>query len=108
MLPPFPNRIKEHALIIIVSNKSDLKTNKPYDEIEAQPSLAVIKDLVTENLDGQVIQHLQAATDTIRNERSMNVVGTPIISVTIGTHDYHGSCDIGSSISVISFLFIKK
>jgi hypothetical protein len=31
------------------------------------------------------------------------IVGKPIISCTTGTSSYHGLCDIGASISVISY-----
>ena len=39
-----------------------MQTNKPYDQIETQPEIAIAKDLVTQNLQAQVIRYLQYAT----------------------------------------------
>ena len=49
----------------------------------------------------------------IRNEQDVldknkPVVGMPVVSVKIGGHCYHGLCDMGASISVVPFLYIKK
>ena len=37
-----------------------------------------------------------------------NPAPTPVVSVKIGDHYYHGLYDIGASVSAISLLYIKK
>src|SRR5215216_6304131 len=50
--PPFPVRMKEHAKISTVVNKSYIRTPKPAVQIKAEPSVAMVKDLLVDNLDG--------------------------------------------------------
>ena len=52
--PHFPVRIKEHAKASIVVNKSYIRTPKPAEQIKVQPSVATVKDLLEENIDGHV------------------------------------------------------
>lgn len=54
-------------------------------------------------MDGHVIQFCEEATDIVRHKRLPNVVGMHVISIKIGTHCYHGLCDIGAGVSVIPF-----
>ena len=46
--PPFPVRIKEHAKVSIVVNKSYIRTPKPDEQIKVEPSIAMVKDLLEE------------------------------------------------------------
>ena len=46
--PPFPVRIKEHAKVSIVVNKSYMRTPKPDEQIKVEPSIAMVKDLLEE------------------------------------------------------------
>ena len=52
--PPFPIRIKEHAKVSTVVNKSYIRTPKPDEQIKVEPSVAMVKDLLEENIDGHV------------------------------------------------------
>ena len=36
------------------------------------------------------------------------IVGTPVVSIKIGDHNYYGLCDLGSSASVISFSLYQE
>ena len=36
------------------------------------------------------------------------VVGMPVVSVKIGDHCYHGLCDIGASVSAITFTLYQE
>ena len=51
---PFPVRIKEHAKVSIVVNKSYIIAPKPVEQIKVEPNIAMVKDLLVENIDGHV------------------------------------------------------
>ena len=53
--PPFPVRIKEHARISTVVNKSNIKVPRPSEQIKVEPNVAMVKDLLVDNIDGHVI-----------------------------------------------------
>ena len=53
--PHFPIRIKEHAKVSTVVNKSYIRTPKPAKQIKVDPSVAMVKDLLVDNIDGHVI-----------------------------------------------------
>ena len=44
--PPFPVRIKEHAKVSNVVNKSYIRTPTPDEQIKVEPSIAKVKDLL--------------------------------------------------------------
>ena len=53
--PPFPVRIKEHAKVSTVVNKSYIRTPKSNEQIKVEPSIAMVKDLLEEDIDVHVI-----------------------------------------------------
>ena len=55
----------------------------------------MIKDLLDEDLDGHVISFLGETANIARPDTKTHrpVVGTPVISVKIGDHCYHGLCE---------------
>ena len=53
--PPFPVRIKEHAKASTVVNKSNIRTPRPSEQIKVEPNIAMVKDLLVDNIDGHVI-----------------------------------------------------
>ena len=59
--PPFLVRIKEHAKVSTVVNKSYIRTPKPDEQIEVEPSIAMVKDLLEEDMDGHVIYFCEEA-----------------------------------------------
>ena len=92
-------------------NKRNIKTPKPPEQIQVEPSVAMVKDLLADNIDGHVIYLCNesariARPDTKNKHRP--VVGMPIISVKIGDHCYHGLCDMGASASAIPHSLYKE
>ena len=84
--------------------KSNIKTPKPPEKIKVEPSIAMVKDLLADNIDGHVIYFCNESAGIARSDtknRHRPVVGMPIISVKIGDHCYHGLCDMGASANVI-------
>ena len=85
--PPFPVRIKEHAKVSTMVNKSYIATSKPAEQIKVKPSVDMVKDLLVENIDEHVIYFCyEAATIAKPDEKDKHrpVVGMPVVSVKIG------------------------
>jgi hypothetical protein len=102
--PSFPVRIKEHAKASTVVRKSYTRTPTPPEKIKVEPSIARVKDLLVDNIDGHVIYLCDEAARIARpdkKDKHRPVVGLPIVSVKIGDHCYHGLCDMGASVSAI-------
>ena len=53
--PPFPDRMKDHAKASTVVRKSNARTPTPSEKIKVEPSIAMAKDLLFDNIDGHVI-----------------------------------------------------
>ena len=70
-------------------NKSYVRTPKPDEQIKVEPSIAMVKDLLEEDMDGHVIYFCEEATRIAkpdRKDKHRPVVGMPVISVKIGDH----------------------
>ena len=106
--PPFPVRIKEYSSVTVVVNKSDHKTSESEDQIKIQPQVAMIKDLVAENIDGSAICFCEDASNIVHSDKSARIVGTPVVSVKIGDHCYYGLCNMGASSSAIPFSLYQE
>src|SRR3954464_15688956 len=48
--PPFPTRIRAHSFVTGIINKSERRTDEPEDLIKVNPQVAVVKDLVTDDI----------------------------------------------------------
>ena len=108
--PPFPVRIKDHAKASIVVRKSNTKTPTPPDKIKVEPNIAMVKDLLADNIDGHVIYFCDEAARIAKPDmegKHRPIVGMPIVSVKIGYHCYHGLCDMGASASAIPHSLYK-
>ena len=98
--------MKEHAKASTVVSKSYVRTPKPFEQIKVEPSVAMVKDLLVDNIDGHVIYFCSEASRIAKLEdkdKHRPVVGMHVVSVKIGDHCYHGLCDIGASVSAIPF-----
>ena len=92
-------------------NKSYIRTPKPDEQIKVEPSIAMVKDLLEEDMDGHVIYFCEEAARIAKpdkKDKHRPVVGMPVISVKIGDHYYHGLCDIGASVSVILYTLYQE
>ena len=87
-------------------NKSYIRASKPAEQIKVEPSVAMVKDLLVDNIDGHVIYFCDEAARIAKpdeKDKHRPVVGMPVVSVKIGDHCYHGQCDLGASVSAIPF-----
>ena len=95
--PPYPSRIKEHSFVTGILNKN-IRTTEPEDKIKVQPQVAMVKDLVTSDIEGSTISFCAVATNIVTARNKGPISGTPVVSVKIGDHNYYGLCDLGSSV----------
>ena len=89
-----------------VVRKSNTRTYTPPEQIKVEPSIAMVKDLLADNIDGHVIYLCDEAARIARPDsknKHKPIVGIAVISVKIGDHCYHGLCDMGASASAIPY-----
>ena len=71
----------------------------PPEQVKVEPNIAIVKDLLSDNIDGHVFQ-FEGETARIAKpcakDKHRHVVGVPVISIKIGDHCYHGLCDVGA------------
>ncbi|KAI5002751.1 hypothetical protein ZWY2020_027401 [Hordeum vulgare] len=102
--PPFPVRIKDHSKASTVIRRGYIRTPTPPKKIRVEPSIAIIKDLLSDDVEGHDIHFCDAAARIAKphvRDKYRPVVGMPVVSVKIGDHCYHGLCDVGASVSAI-------
>ena len=87
--PPYPNQVKEN-LLITVTNKSKRRCSQPYEQVEVNSQISIIKQLNEE--DPVDVYLCEDATKVIKG--NLAKIGKPVISCSIGTSSYHGLCDI--------------
>ena len=98
-----PVRIKDHAKASTVLRKSNIRTPTPPEQIKVEPSIAMVKDILVDNIDGHIIYFCDEAARIARPDtknKHRPIVGMPAVSVKID-HCYHGLCDMGASASAI-------
>ncbi|KAK1641921.1 hypothetical protein QYE76_059726 [Lolium multiflorum] len=96
---PFPAKMKEYSVINSAVHKSEKKPIEP----ELEPAVAIIKDLVTENVEDGHIIFCEDASNIVLHPNKSRKASVPMLSVRIGDHCYYGLCDIGASISAIPY-----
>ena len=85
-------------------HKSYTKTPTPSEQIKVEPSISMVKDLLVDNIDGNVIYFCDQAARIAKPDmkgKNRPVFGMPVFFVKIGDHCYHGLCDMGASASAI-------
>ncbi|KAK1626635.1 hypothetical protein QYE76_000950 [Lolium multiflorum] len=100
---PFPAKMKEYYVISSAVNKSGKKPIEPEEQIKVEPLVAIVKDLVTENVEDGHIIFYEDASNIVSHPNKPKQVSVPMLSVRIGDHCYYGLCDIGASVSAIPY-----
>ena len=106
--PPFPTRMREHSLVTGIINKSERRVDEPEDQIRVDPQVALIKDLVTNDVLDSNINFCVVSTNLVTAKNKGPISGTPVVSVKIGDHNYYGLCDLGSSASAIPYSLYQE
>ncbi|KAK1680494.1 hypothetical protein QYE76_041342 [Lolium multiflorum] len=105
---PFPAKMKEYSVISSAVNKSEKKPKEPEEQIKIEPAVAIVKDLVTENVEDGHIIFCEDASNIVSHPNKPKQVSVPMLSVRIGDHCYYGLCDIGASVSAIPYELYKE
>ncbi|KAK1611778.1 hypothetical protein QYE76_035451 [Lolium multiflorum] len=100
---PFPAKMKEYSVINSAVHKSEKKPIEPEEQIKVEPAVAIIKDLVTENVEDGHIIFCEDASNIVSHPNKPKQASVPMLSVRIGDHCYYGLCDIGASVSAIPY-----
>ncbi|KAK1618919.1 hypothetical protein QYE76_024436 [Lolium multiflorum] len=100
---PFPAKMKEYSVINSAVHKSEKKPIEPEEQIKVEPAVAIVKDLVTENVEDGHIIFCEDASNIVSHPNKPKQASVPMLSVRIGDHCYYGLCDIGASISAIPY-----
>ncbi|KAK1629949.1 hypothetical protein QYE76_004264 [Lolium multiflorum] len=100
---PFPAKMKEYSVINSAVHKSEKKPREPEEQIKVEPAVAIVKDLVTENVEDGHIIFCEDASNIVSHPNKPKQASVPMLSVKIGDHCYYGLCDIGASVSAIPY-----
>ncbi|KAK1698822.1 hypothetical protein QYE76_015519 [Lolium multiflorum] len=100
---PFPAKMKEYSVINSAVHKSEKKPREPEEQIKIEPAVAIVKDLVTENVEDGHIIFCEDASNIVSHPNKPKQASVPMLSVKIGDHCYYGLCDIGASVSAIPY-----
>ena len=95
--------MKEYSVITSVVNKSAKKPIEPEEPIKVEPAVAIVKDLVTENVEDGHIIFFEDASNIVSHPNKYRKASVPMLSVRIGDHCYYGLCDMGASVSAIPY-----
>src|SRR3954470_4154169 len=106
--PPYPSRIKNHSFVTGILNKNGRTTDEPEDMIKVKPQVAMVKDLVTSDIEESTISFCAVSTNIVTTKNKGPISGTPVVSVKIGDHNYYVLCDLGSSVSAIPFTLYQE
>src|ERR1044071_7150097 len=106
--PPYPSRIKEHSFVTGILNKNGRTNDEPEDMIKVKPQVAMVKDLVTSDIEESTIRFCAVSTNIVIAKNKGPISGTPVVSVKIGDHNYYGLCDLESSVSAIPFALYQE
>jgi hypothetical protein len=105
---PFPAKLKEHSMITNVINKSTKKSIEPDEQITVTPAVAIVKDLVTENVEDGHIIFCEDASNIVSYPSRSRKTSVLVLSVRIGDHCYYGLCDIAATLSAIPYELYRE
>jgi hypothetical protein len=87
---PFPTKVKEHSVITNVISKSTNKSIEPNEQITVKPVVAIVKDLVTKNVEDGHIIFCEDASNIVSHPSRSRKTSIPMLFVRIGDHCYYG------------------
>jgi hypothetical protein len=104
----FPAKVKEHSTLISVLKKSAKKDVEPDEQVTVKSHVAIVKDLVTKNIEDEYIIFCEDASNIVSRPSRPRKTIVPVLSVRIGDHCYYGLCDIGASSSAIPYELYRE
>ena len=91
-----------------MANKSTKKSIEPDEQITVEPTVAIVKDLVSESVEDGHIIFFEDASNIVSHPSRSRKASVPVLSVRIDDHCYYGLCDIDASSSAIPYSFTNK
>jgi hypothetical protein len=104
----FPAKVKEHSTLTSVLNKSAKKALEPDEQITVRSPVAIVKDLITKNVEDGHIIFCEDAFNIVSHPSRPRKTSVPVLFVRIGDHCYYGLSDIGASSSAIPYELYKE
>jgi hypothetical protein len=95
-------------MITSVISKSTKKAIEPDEQITVKPPVAIVKDLVTKNVEYGHIIFCEDASNIVSHPSRSRKTSVPVLFVRIGDHCYYSLCDIGASTSVIPYELYRE
>src|SRR5215216_1916065 len=95
-------------MITNVITKSEKRTIKPDEQINVEPVVAIVEDLVTKSIEDGHIVFCEDASNIVSHPNRTKKASVPMLSVRIGDHCYYGLCDIGASSSAIPYELYRE
>jgi hypothetical protein len=105
---PFPAKVREHSMLTSVLNKCARKALEPDEQITVKPAVAIVKDLVTKNVEDGYIIFCEDASNIVSHPSRSRKTSVHVLSIRIGDHCYYGCCDIGASSSSILYELYRE
>jgi hypothetical protein len=100
--------MKEHSMLTSVINKSAKKALEPDEQITVKPVVAIVKDLVTKDVEDGHITFCEDASNIVSHPSRSWKTSVHVLSIRIGDHCYYGSCDIGACLSAIPYELYRE
>jgi hypothetical protein len=91
-----------------VLNKSAKKALEPDEQIIVKHAVAIVKDLVTKNVEDGHIIFCEDASNIVSHPSRSRKTSVPVLFVRIGDHCYYGLYDIGASSSAIPYELYRE
>jgi hypothetical protein len=104
----FPAKVKEHSTLVSVLKKSTKKVVEPDEQITIKSPVAIVKDLVTKNVEDEHIVFCEEASNIVSHPSRSRKTSVAVLSVRIGDPCYYGLCDIGASSSAIPYELYRE
>ena len=82
----FLAKVKEYSMMISANNKGTKKTVEPDEQINVEPMVAIVKDLVTRNIEDEHIVFYEDASNIVSYPRKARKASVPVLSIKIGDH----------------------
>jgi hypothetical protein len=105
---PFPVKVKEHSMLTSVINKSAKKAIEPNEQITVKPAVAIVKDLVTKNVEDGHIIFCEDASNTFSHPSRYRKTSVHVLSVRIVDHCYYGLSTLVQVRVLFLMSFIEK
>jgi hypothetical protein len=81
---PFPTKVKEHSTLISVLKKSAKKAVEPDEQITTKSPVAIVKDIVTKNVEDEHIVFCEDASNIVSHPSRSRKTSVPVLFVRIG------------------------